>query len=85
VYSKYTQPDNGGIAPGKVITFMGNVVALPQVILFFTMLDIFSYNSYEKHLMPLWLVAVIVLVVGGFILGIFFMRSMLQIWKTSKE
>jgi len=56
----------------KILSLMGNMVALPQIILGFAMLDIFLYNAYQIDIMPLWIFAVIVLVLGGIILGVFF-------------
>ena len=50
-----------GVKPERIILFMGNAVALPQLILFFTMLDIFSYNSYQRHIMPMWIFFLIIL------------------------
>ena len=59
---------------------MGNMVALPQIILCFAMLDIFSYNSYQMHIMPLWVFALIIMGLGGIILGIFFIRAIRRGW-----
>ena len=59
----------------KILSLMGNIVALPQIILAFAMLDIFSYNAYQIHLMPLWVFAVIVMGLGGIALGIFFVLA----------
>lgn len=59
----------------KVLLIMGNMVALPQIILAFAMLDIFLYNAYQIHLMQLWVFAVIVMGLGGIILGIFFVQT----------
>ena len=56
--------------PGKILLLMGNMVALPQIIISFAMLDIFSYNAYQTHIMPLWLFSLIVMVAGGIVLGI---------------
>lgn len=58
------------VMPGKILLLMGNMVALPQIIISFAMLDIFSYNAYQIHIMPLWLFALIVMVVGGILLGV---------------
>lgn len=63
------------IKPGKILLLMGNMIALPQIILAFVMLDVFSYNIYEIHLMPIWLFALIVMLIGGIILAIFFIRA----------
>lgn len=56
-----------GIAE-RIIAIMGNMIALPQVIIFFAMLDIFSYNSYGIHIMPIWLFVLIVLGLASVVL-----------------
>jgi hypothetical protein len=43
------------------------------------MLDIFSYNSYQIHLIPLWVFALIVMVLGGIILGVIFLQAIRRI------
>jgi hypothetical protein len=58
-----------------VLPVMGNIVALPQLILLFAMAHIFLYNAYQIKLIPLWVFAIIVMVLGGVILGIFFIRT----------
>jgi len=62
----------------KVLSIMGNIVVLPQIILAFAMLDIFLYNAYRIHLMPMWVFAVIVMILGGIILGILFIQALRQ-------
>ena len=68
----------------KMLSIMGNMVALPQIILGFAMLDIFSYNSYQIHLMPLWIFALIVMGLGGMALGIFFVLTIQGILGTTR-
>ncbi|MFC1935097.1 hypothetical protein ACFLXZ_02140, partial [Chloroflexota bacterium] len=53
-----------------ILPLMGNMPALPQIIHSFAMLDIFSYNTYQIHLMPLWLFALLVMVSGGIIVSV---------------
>ena len=53
--------EGGPVQPEWVLLFMGNIVALPQLLLFFAMLDIFSYNSWQRHIMPMWLFLLIIL------------------------
>jgi hypothetical protein len=55
------------------------MIALPQLVLAFAMLAIFSYNSYGIYLMPLWVFALIVMGLGGIILGAFFFLAIRQI------
>jgi uncharacterized membrane protein len=68
---------------GKMLSLMGNMLALPQVILGFAMLDIFSYNSYQIRLIPLWVFALIAMGLGGIILGVFFVQAIRRVWKTT--
>ncbi len=76
----FRQPESTWIKPESILVLMGNMVALPQAILCFAMLDIFSYNSYQIHILPLWVFALIIMGLGGIILGIFFIRAMRQAW-----
>ena len=55
----------------RVLSFMGNLIALPQLIVFFAMLDIFSYNSYQIHLMPMWIFLLIILGLATIALVVF--------------
>ena len=68
----------------NILSIMGNMIALPQIVLGFAMLDIFSYNSYQIHLMPLWIFALIVMGLGGIILGISFALAIRRVWGTTK-
>ncbi len=59
------------IKPERILLFMGNLVALPQLIIGFMMLDIFSYNLYQRHIMSMWVFLLIVLGLATIGLGIF--------------
>jgi hypothetical protein len=59
---------------------MGNMVALPQIVLGFAMVDIFVYNAYQIHLPPLWIFAVIFMVGGGIAIGVVFVRAIRWEW-----
>lgn len=77
--STFKQMEGFGINLDTVALAMGNMIALPQAILFFAMLNIFSYNSYEFRILPLWVFALIVMALGAVILGIFFIRTIRQV------
>jgi uncharacterized membrane protein len=70
---------NAGVVPVKafssLITIMSNMVVLPQLILFFTMLDIFRYNAYQVHLFSTSIFAMLVMLVGGLVLAFLFFRA----------
>ena len=74
----FGQTGSTKIKPERLISFMGNLVALPQLILCFAMVDIFSYNSYQTHILPMWifLLAILGLVTIG--LGIFWVFIFLK-------
>ena len=59
------------VKPEKIVSFMGNLVALPQLIVCFAMVDIFSYNSYQTHIMPMWVFLLAILGLATIVLGIF--------------
>ena len=81
-YFKVTE--STGLRFDGVVRLVGNMVALPQALLFVAMLDVFSYNSYEVHILPLWVLALIVLTVGSIILAVFFMKTVRQLWGASQ-
>ncbi len=61
-----------------MLLLMGNMVALPQFVLTFAMLTIFSYNAYGLYLLPLWVFALIVMGLGGIVLGVIFFLALQQ-------
>ena len=81
----FSQPMGSRVQPGRILLLMGNMVALPQIILCFAALDIFSYNCYEIHLMPLWVFALIVMVLGGIGIGIFFIQAVSRTWRANQD
>ncbi len=72
------QPAQMGIKPEKIIGLMGNILALPGIILAFFMLDVFLYNGFQIHFLPVWLSGVMVMVIGGVFIGVFFLRAFRQ-------
>jgi hypothetical protein len=72
---------DGGASAGAVesiATVMSNMVVLPQLVLCYAMIDIFRFNAYGTHLPPLYVFAVVVMLVGGAVLGLFFLRAVQQ-------
>ncbi len=61
-----------------LVVIMGNMVALPQVIIFYAMLDIFLYNIYAKALPALWAFGLLVLFAGAIIIMVVFFRAFAQ-------
>ena len=74
--ARYWPPESTPLK--KLLPVMGNMLALPQIILFFAMLQFFLYNAYQIKMMPLWIIAVIILILGGAILVVFFIRIVRQ-------
>jgi len=69
------QTEGTRIKPERILSLMGNLVALPQIILCFALADIFSYNSYQMHIMPLWVFTLIIMGLGAIILSMFFISA----------
>jgi uncharacterized membrane protein len=59
----------------RLLPVMGNMIALPQIILTFAMLDIFLYNAYEIRMISIWVFTTIIMALGVIILGVFFFRT----------
>jgi len=70
------------IQPARILLFMGNAIALPQLVLSFAMLYIFSYNAYQQYTMPMWLFLLIILGLATIVLvvlsGFFFLKARQQ-------
>ena len=62
----------------RILPVMGNMVALPQIILTFAMLDIFLYNAYQVKLVPVWVFALAIMILGVVVLGVFFFQTIRQ-------
>jgi len=83
--TRFLDPANAIISPKRIMLLTGNMVALPQIILVFAMLDIFIYNSYQTHFGPsVWVFALIVMVIGGIILGSFFLQMVRLVLAANK-
>jgi hypothetical protein len=80
VTSRFQQPGETRVNLGTILSLMGNMVALPQIVLGFAMVDIFVYNAYQIHLPPLWIFAVIFMVGGGIVIGVVFVRAIRWEW-----
>jgi uncharacterized membrane protein len=59
--NRFGQAEGAWVSAERVVVFMGNILALPQVIILFAMLDILSYNAYQAHILPMWLFLIVVL------------------------
>jgi uncharacterized membrane protein len=62
----------------NLLPLMGNIIALPQVVLIFAMLSFFLYNAYQIMLIPIWVFTLIVMVAGLIVLCVFFVRAIRQ-------
>jgi uncharacterized membrane protein len=70
------------IKPEQILLFIGNAIAVPQLVLSFAMLYIFSYNAYQQYIMPMWLFLLIILGLATIVLG---MLSVLLFLKARRQ
>jgi uncharacterized membrane protein len=63
----------------RLLTIMGNMVALPQIVLAFAMLNIFSYNAYQIQLISPLVFALLVAALGLIALGVLFSVAVRQL------
>jgi len=74
---------NGGVNPKSIISLMGNIIGLPQLILCFAILDIFSYNAYQIRFIPLWVFSLVVMGIGAIVLSLFFISALRRANRTA--
>jgi hypothetical protein len=67
-----------GIQLDSILMVMSNVVVIPQLILTFAMLRIFSYNSFQTDVNFVWWVSLAVIIVGIILLSVFFIRALVK-------
>lgn len=84
LFGRNIEPESSYMNPVSLLQIIGNMVAMPQIILGLVTFDIFLYNSNQVHLIPVWVSVLIVLGLGGIILSIFFIRAMMQAWKANR-
>ena len=84
--TRFLEAESAVVSPQRIMLLTGNMVALPQIIILYYLLDVFSYNSSGAHLgLPVLAFALIVMVAGGAVLGVFFVRMMKQVWLSNKK
>ena len=54
----------------RIFALMGNIFVLPQLVLCFAIIYIFSYNSYQIHIMPMWIFLLVILGLATIALGV---------------
>ncbi len=84
VANRFRQPEETRINLEILLSLMGNMIALPQIVFGFAMLDIFVYNAYQIHLPPLWIFALIFMIGGGIVIGVFFVRAIRREWSARR-
>lgn len=73
------QTNNLGIRPEKILSLMGNFIALPQLIIGFAMLDIFGYNVFQIHVIPIRPLLLVILGLATIGLGLFLVFIILKV------
>ncbi len=58
-----------------LLPLMGNMVMIPQLVLVVAMLDYFLYDIHQMYIVPLWIIALVILVIGAIVLVILFTRT----------
>ncbi len=84
LFGQHIEPESSYMNPEVLLKIIGNMVSMPQIILLLATLDIFLYNLNQVHLLPVWVIVLIVLGLGSIILSIFFIRAMMQAWKANR-
>jgi uncharacterized membrane protein len=75
----FNETSAAGIKLDTILLIMSNMVVIPQLILLFAMLNIFSYNSFQTRIGFIWWIALAIIIVGLVLLSIFFIRAIRKI------
>jgi hypothetical protein len=68
-----------------LLPIMGNMWAVPQLVIVFTMVSFFLYNAYQIIPISLWILIVIVLGIGAAILALLFVRAIRRARRRQKQ
>jgi uncharacterized membrane protein len=77
-FAKTIEQSSSGFNPDRFMLLIGNIAALPQLVLAVIMFDIFSFNVVEKHVLSIWLLILIMAISGVIILSVFFIRAFIS-------
>jgi uncharacterized membrane protein len=83
-FGKTIEQTASNFNPDRFMLLIGNIAALPQLVLAVIMYDIFSFNVVEKHVLSLWLIILILVIIGAVILAAFFINALLRARKDKK-
>ena len=74
----FKEASASGIQLDSILMVMSNVVVIPQLILTFAILRIFSYNSFQTDINFVWWVSLAVILLGIILLSVFFIRALMK-------
>jgi uncharacterized membrane protein len=77
-FAKTIEQSSPGFNPDRFMLLIGNIAALPQLVLAVIMFDIFSFNVVNKHVLSIWLLILIMAISGAIILSVFFIRAFIN-------
>ena len=80
----FNQASEAGIKLDTLLMVMCNMVVIPQLILIFAMLNIFSYNAFQTHISFIWWVSLGIIIAGVVLLSIFFIRAIRKMGSQTK-
>jgi uncharacterized membrane protein len=74
-----------GIRLESILLVMSNVVIIPQLILTFAMVRIFSYNSFQTNVDFVWWVSLAIILIGIIALSVFFIHALMKMSGQAKK
>jgi uncharacterized membrane protein len=83
-FGKAIEQTASNFNPDRFMLLIGNIAALPQLVLAIVMFDIFSFNITEKHVLSIWLIILILAIIGAIILTVFFINALANARRVKK-
>jgi uncharacterized membrane protein len=77
-FGKAIEQTSPNFNPDRFMLLIGNIAALPQLVLAVIMFDIFSFNVIDKHVLSIWLIILILAISSAVVLTAFFIQAFIR-------
>ena len=77
-FGKAIEQTSPNFHPDRFMLLIGNIAALPQLVLAVVMFDVFSFNIIDKHVLSIWAIILVLAISSAVVLTVFFIRAFIR-------
>lgn len=77
-FGKAIEQTSPNFNPDRFMLLIGNIAALPQLVLAVVMFDIFSFNIIDKHVLSIWVIILVLAISSAVVLTAFFIKAFIR-------